>query len=133
MIDRAEVIKAQRQRTEGVPPAAMPRIWPSGWKLLQRSADGYAAQHVRQTLIVSDAREGDGKVWRHLSLCGHGRLPTWGELVEAKELFCGTDAKAVQIIPPRSQYVNINPDTLHLFVCLDADPLPDFTSGTGSL
>ncbi len=28
---------------------------------------------------------------------------------------------------------NIHPNVLHLFVCLDGDPLPDFTRGKGSL
>jgi len=37
------------------------------------------------------------------------------------------------VVPPRSQYVNINPTVLHLWVCLDGDVLPDFTHGGSSL
>jgi hypothetical protein len=29
--------------------------------------------------------------------------------------------------------VNIHPNCLHLFVCVDNDPLPDFTRGEGLL
>lgn len=132
-IDVDRLRQRQIERTEGVPSAMPPRLMVSGWQPLTRNADGYAARKGRQTVIVSNAREDDGRVWTHLSICGHGRLPTWSELVEAKEAFLGTDSKAIQVIPPRSEYVNLNPDVLHLFVCIDSDPLPDFTGGTGSL
>ena len=52
---------------------------------------------------------------------------------EAKELFVGRDEFAYQVIPPRDQHVNIHPNVLHLWSCLDGSPLPDFTRGTGSL
>jgi hypothetical protein len=132
-IDHEAIRRHQQERTKGVPPAKPPQLLIGRWKVRLRNEDGYMASNDRHTLIVSDAREDDGRIWRHFSLCGQGRLPTWSELVEAKEIFLGTEAKAIQVIPPRSQYVNIRPDVLHLFVCLDEDPLPDFTGGTGSL
>ena len=40
---------------------------------------------------------------------------------------------AIMVIPPRSEYVNLNKRVLHLFYCLDRDVLPDFTRGGGTL
>ena len=68
----------------------------------------------------------DGEIWAHLSMSVPGkRVPTWDELRWCKEYFLG-DRKAVQVLPPRAEYVNINPYVLHLYACLERDPLPDF-------
>lgn len=71
----------------------------------------------------------DGELWAHLSMSvmrrGHERTPTWTELRWCKEYFLG-DRKAIQVLPPRAEYVNINPHVLHLYTCLERDPLPDF-------
>jgi hypothetical protein len=47
---------------------------------------------------------------------------------EVKELFIGGDRQAIQVMPPRSNHVNIH-EVLHLWHCLDGDGLPDFTGG----
>lgn len=69
----------------------------------------------------------DGQLWGHLSVCAQQpkRVPSWAELRWCKEYFLG-DRKAVQILPPRAEYVNIHPNVLHLYAALEADPLPDF-------
>ena len=68
----------------------------------------------------------DGALWGHLSIRPiQDRLPTWKELKWCKEYFLG-DRKAIQILPPRAEYVNINPFVLHLYAPLEVDPLPDF-------
>jgi hypothetical protein len=62
------------------------------------------------------------------------RVPSWRELVSVKELFLG-DREAYKVLPPKSRYVNIHPNVLHVFALLDehASALPDFTRGTGGL
>src|SRR3990167_1469150 len=112
-----------------------PTILPRGWEMFDENIDGYryVNQTERQTVIISWSKELDGKMWLHFSMACAGRVPSWEELRNAKEIFMGTESKAIQVIPPRSQYVNINPRVLHLFVCLDGDPLPDFTGGGGTL
>ena len=107
---------------------------PAGWRLLFRSEDGARWERIftGHTLILSGSVESDGRRWLHMSLAHPSRLPSWDELRSAKEWSLG-DIKAVQVLPPRREYVNIHPHCLHLFACIDADPLPDFTRGSGSL
>jgi len=120
----------------------LPRVLPVGWKVAQDTDDGarylFTARKGKKrvtlmSVVVSGCIEDDGRKWIHLSVAGPGRVPHWSELVDVKELFLGRDSKAIQVIPPRAEYVNIHPHVLHLFVCVDEDVLPDFTSGTGSL
>ena len=108
---------------------------PLGYSMVRRSIDG--AHYVRTltgaSVIVSATEELDGRAWVHFSMARADRLPTWEELVEGKEAFLGRESKAIMVLAPRSQWVNIHPNCLHLFVCLDGDVLPDFTHGSGSL
>ena len=83
--------------------------------------------------ILSAAVELDGRRWLHLSVSHALRLPTWAEFVAAKEALMGRDRKAIQVLPPRREWVNISPHVLHLFACVDGDVLPDFTRGSGGL
>jgi len=74
-----------------------------------------------------------GSLWAHLSVGAQNakpkRVPTWEELGWCKRYFLG-DRKAIQVLPPRAEYVNDNPHVLHLFVALERDPLPDFRHRT---
>lgn len=112
----------------------MPQVLPADWKLEERRDDGYAYRNklTGHTVILS-GEEHNEKRWLHFSIAHPRRLPSWNELVEAKEIFMGRDGKAIQVIPARKEHVNIHPNCLHLFSCLDHDPLPDFTRGSGSL
>lgn len=67
------------------------------------------------------------ELWAHLSVSAMAakRVPNWDELRWCKEYFLG-DRKAVQVLPPRAEYVNLNPHVLHLYAPLERDPLPDF-------
>lgn len=67
----------------------------------------------------------DGALWGHLSVSAQKRVPSWEELRWCKEYFLG-DRKAVMVLPPRAEYVNVHPHVLHLFAPLERDPLPDF-------
>jgi hypothetical protein len=67
------------------------------------------------------------ELWAHLSMSAMAakRVPSWEELRWCKEYFLG-DRKALQVLPPRAEYVNLNPHVLHLYAPLERDPLPDF-------
>ena len=112
-----------------------PKIIPVGWQKWEQNADGYKYVHqvLGRSVIISWALESDGKMWIHFSMACRERVPSWDEFRDAKEIFLGVESKAIQVIPPRSEYVNINPRVLHLFVCVGGDPLPDFTRGGGTL
>ena len=76
----------------------------------------------------------DGKLWAHLSVSTLKRTPNWDELRWCKEYFLG-DRRAIQILPPRAEYVNLHPHVLHLYAPLEHEPLPDFrgVDSTGRL
>lgn len=69
----------------------------------------------------------DGELWAHLSMKPQTvtRLATWEELRWCKEYFLG-DRKAIQVLPPRAEYINIDSHVLHLYAPLERDPVPDF-------
>ena len=104
-------------------PAPAPAIMPVGWQRM----DAFSYRHRGGlAVILTEALERDGHRWRHLSVSARGRLPTWEELVAVKEVFLGTDSVAVQVLPPRREWVNDHPNVLHLFVRLDERAVPDF-------
>lgn len=84
-------------------------------------------------VMASFARYSDGKFWLHLSMSHRRRMPTYDELTYLKRHWIGDDRKAVMVLPEKKEHVNIHPRCLHLFCCLDDDPLPDFTMGSGSI
>lgn len=79
-------------------------------------------------VIVSGRTEADGRRWIHVSFSHPNRSPTWETTVLVKKAFLG-DRKALQVLPPEAEYVNIHPYCLHLWCCLDGDGLPDFRVG----
>lgn len=112
-----------------------PRVLPSGvveceqydncgwFRVVQSRELAYKACVEVETIRSPIAERFD--LWAHLSVSAHKRLPTWDELRHAKELFLG-DRRAMQVLPPRAEYVNINPFVLHLYAPLEHDPMPDF-------
>jgi len=112
------------------------RVLPPGWRLVPPYAwDGakYERMIDGTTVIMSGATELDGRRWLHVSLANPRRLPPYRDIVEVKELFIGRGKKAIQVFPPRAEHVNIHPNCLHLWHCVDGDPLPDFTRGGKTL
>jgi hypothetical protein len=97
--------------------------------------DGEYANGATYTVRLDDVRlrailateSIDGQIWAHLSVSAQApaRIPTWQEFRWHKDFFLG-DRKAIQVLPPRAEYVNLQPHVLHLFVSLEGDPLPDF-------
>lgn len=114
----------------------LPLVLPATWNKLETTEDGqhYVQQFTGLSLIVSGAKELDGRRWLHVSLAHPHRLPTWEELKAVKDWIIGREEYAVQVLPPKSLYVNQHPFCLHLFACVDGSwPLPDFTQGGGTL
>jgi hypothetical protein len=103
-----------------------PLVLPSGWRLIGDYSN--ARQYVRRDglQVISEVSAYDGKLWLHVSCCYQDRLPGWGELRKVKDLFIGPKRRAIQVLPPESEYVNIHPYVLHLWAPLEHEPLPDF-------
>lgn len=66
---------------------------------------------------------GDGMGWEHVSVSRKDRVPTWDEMCQVKALFWDDEDCVVQYHPPKSEYVNVHPNCLHLWRPKDA-PLP---------
>lgn len=54
------------------------------------------------------------KGW-HLSISHTSRLPTWNEIKDARYRFCPDEAHMAMILPPKAEYVNVHPTTMHLY------------------
>jgi hypothetical protein len=119
-------------------PEFLPHVLPAGWKLITGgTAEDYGASFVHRgiafSVIISCARELDERRWIHLSVASPYQLPSWEKLCEIRDLFLGTQRKALLILAPAAEHVNIHLHCLHLWHCLDGDGLPDFTGGTNSI
>jgi len=84
--------------------------------------------HCRAPLkVMMTAKiERDERRWLHVSVSHNDRIPDWRDLREVKDIFIGRERRALQVLPPEAEYVNIHPRVLHLWSCLDGDGLPDF-------
>ena len=64
--------------------------------------------------------------WEHVSMSAFFRCPTFNEIVTIKEMFFETGEIAFQVYPKKSNYVNFNSYTLHLWRPTDTNvPIPN--------
>ena len=115
-----------------------PTLLPPNWKRLRFDPTGMGFKGIYLSrcglnVLMSVARQLDGKWWLHVSLNRRNQIPSYKDITEVKRLFIGDNKTAIQVFPPRAKHVNISPTTLHLWHCLDGDVTPDFTQGTGSI
>jgi hypothetical protein len=108
-----------------------PMVLLPGWRKLNGPVmpDGQKAkawQHKNKlTVIMSVEDRRPGGIWWHISIAHPLGLPSWEQLVEVKEAFMGKEVKAMHLLPPRSQWMNVHPHCMHLWVRLDGDTYPD--------
>ena len=111
---------------------ASPCVLPAGWELREEYANAriYKRDAPAPLLVIAEVAEYAGRLWLHVSASSAERIPTWEELKGVKDLFVGRERLALQVLPPASEYVNINPRVLHLWSALEGPrPVPDFTRG----
>jgi hypothetical protein len=82
-----------------------------------RSIDGdyngaymFALKGVSLAVIASD-----GAGWDHVSVSTRTRCPTWEEMCWIKDKFWGPEEAAMQLHPPKSDWVNCHNFCLHLW------------------
>ncbi len=106
----------------------------NGWKVTEVRADGVAWINPKRRLyVIASTHEYGGNQWLHLSMSHQKRIPNYDEMKYLKRHWAGDQAKAIEVHAPDSEHVNICARARHLWVCLDGDPLPDFTLGVGSI
>lgn len=89
--------------------------------------EGEYGSRVMGVKVICTARtEADGKRWTHVSYSRKNRIPDYEDSCRVKQLFVGADKLALALYVPEEQHVNIHPNVLHLWHCLDGDPVPDF-------
>jgi hypothetical protein len=104
---------------------------PVGWSVMRECGlNGYALQDATGLrLIVDCARKDDDRFWLHVSVSRAKALPTHLDMRRVKDSFIG-DRYAYAVLPPRSEYVNIHPNCLHLWALVDDSAgrvLPEFS------
>lgn len=68
-----------------------------------------------------------GGGWEHVSVCPLKKriTPSWNDMCQLKDIFFSEDECVVQYHPPKSEYVNMVPNCLHLWKPLEESlPLP---------
>lgn len=66
-------------------------------------------------IIACDGTDPDALEWEHVSISCGSRPPFWSEMCFVKNLFWEEEECVIQFHPPKSQYVNCHPFTLHLW------------------
>lgn len=88
----------------------------------ERSRDKRAPIRAIATVDLMD--RWNAGAWLHLSVSRPNRLPTWGDLVVAREEL-GYGARVfVQLLPPVTHWLNVGGFVLHLFHRIDGDTVP---------
>lgn len=70
--------------------------------------------------------EKDGQLWQHVSVSRKGEVPSYDDMCFAKKYFIGPDKLALELHVPEDEHVNVHPNTLHLWHCMESRPTPDF-------
>jgi hypothetical protein len=122
---------------DGIVADTVVRMMRHHWDLDTEKHDGasFTRRHKRidYVAVFSVHKYPDGRRWIHASLSrGDKKLPTWSEMTWFRDEVLGHDAKAIIVIAPAGEHVNLA-EVHHIWHCLDGDGLPDFTLGTGSI
>lgn len=72
-------------------------------------------KHGQRVFVIA----GDGLGWEHVSVSRKDRAPLWEEMCQIKAMFWDDEDCVVQFHPPRSQYVNVHNNCLHLWRPVD--------------
>lgn len=111
----------------------LPKL-PKQWRFVERWGDGGLWRNRDNLKVIADAEtKDDGKPWLHVSFSRADRLPSYSDIINVKETFIGPDRRAIMVFPRRDRHVNIHPNCLHLFACLEGDGLPDFDYAGASI
>jgi hypothetical protein len=84
------------------------------WKGL-RNYEGRVADGQLRVLVGQEPFGKGGRMGWHLSISHTSRIPTWDEIREARYKLVPDQAHMAMILPPRAEYVNVHPTTMHLY------------------
>lgn len=85
-----------------------------------------AKNRIRFNVLSSIGIEQDDRLWRHVSFTRLDRkMPTYQDTAFIKGCFFANDW-AIQLFPQAEHHVSDHDTCLHLWSCLEHNPLPDF-------
>lgn len=73
------------------------------------------------TVIFSRELREDGKEQLHASISHPFRIPTFEEVKYMRYKLFPNNMKVAMIFPPKEEYVNLEPHTLHLFQMMEGE------------
>lgn len=76
-------------------------------------------------VLVSEEVHKDGRTYLHVSFSRRSRTPSYEDLDRVRKSFIGEGRESVQVFPPKEEYVNLHPHTLHLWHCYERRIFPD--------
>lgn len=80
---------------------------------------------MTRVFTVTFAVQADAQTdWEHVSVSLPDRCPTWEEMCFIKSLFWNEEDCVVQYHPPKSDYVNVSNNCLHLWKFKGEMPRP---------
>lgn len=65
------------------------------------------------------------KLWYHVSFSRKTSIPSYTDLVWVKETFVGENRWCLQFFPEKEKHINVHNHCLHLWHCLEENPIPD--------
>lgn len=104
------------------------------WTIAERTLAGVWLRNTNGLRVyITWCIELDGKRWLHVSLSRASTLPTYDDMCFVKKALIGRDKTAYQLFVPEREHISTHDFCLHLWHCVDGDPLPDFTKGTNQI
>lgn len=126
-------IQSIKTLTEELKPRVLPGTWTNENVTDTVTELGYGWTTTDGMSIIYSISVYSGKAWMHVSCARRNRLPSWEDLQHIKDVLIGKEKQALQVLPPQAKHVNIHPNCLHLWHCIDGDGIPDFTRGTNQI
>lgn len=65
--------------------------------------------------VLFTTEDHGGQIVRHVSVSCADRYPTWDEIKKVRYDFFSDKHEAIMVFPPKSEYVNVHPNTFHLW------------------
>ena len=97
-----------------------------GYRVLVSQGTGFKKK-PQLLLVMTGLVIKGGKIWFHVSVSSQDRVPNYSELMLVKNIFIGEENEAIQVFPSKKDKINDHPYCLHLWRCLEENPLPDFS------
>ncbi len=79
---------------------------------------------LRVIVTIDDYRDPAVGVWLHLSISRQTRIPSWDDLVRVRDAMGYAEFLFVQVLAPRSFWLNVHDYCMHLQSRLDRETLP---------